>query len=83
MDEFTIPVKKARDLLDLRVIFSFFLLVFRYGWIFNYSSLVHLIKFPENETNPAKLQIHAIQPKDGNLIYRKRSDRLKSMLLFT
>ena len=24
MDEFTIPVKKARDLLDLHVIFSFF-----------------------------------------------------------
>ena len=30
MDEFRIPVKKARDLLDLHVIFSFFLLVFRY-----------------------------------------------------
>ena len=38
MDEFRIPVKKARDLLDLHVIFSFFfLLVLRYLISYNFS----------------------------------------------
>ena len=37
MDEFRIPVKKARDLLDLHVIFSFFLLVLRYLISYSFS----------------------------------------------
>lgn len=38
MDEFTIPAKKARDLLDLHVIFSFFfLLVLRYLISYSFS----------------------------------------------